>query len=69
MYSTYIPQRSDFIDQQQINFKEPILFLPISVENSTDYRSKSYVLKLYGILTNGQKVTVNIKNIRVFLIY
>src|SRR5436190_4706639 len=66
MPTTYIPQRTDLINKCELNFKDPILFLPISVENSTDYRSKSYVLKLHGVLTNGQKVIVNIKNIKVF---
>jgi len=66
MFTTYIPTRSDLVEKQTIDFKQPILFIPVTVENSSDYRSGSYVLKLIGSLINGWKTNVVIKNIKVF---
>jgi DNA polymerase elongation subunit (family B) len=60
-----IPDRNDiieFYDSKPGQF----LFLPIDIEESLDYKTKKYVLRLHGILENGRKVRIDIHGIKVF---
>ena len=59
-----IPTRENFLnDNDLIDYKEPLLFLPIDVE---DLFFKEYKLKLSGILINGKKVIVYLSGIKIF---
>ncbi|CAG8793183.1 10817_t:CDS:1, partial [Acaulospora morrowiae] len=41
-------------------------FLPIDVDESTEYGTGEYILRLHGILTNGRKLRVDVCGIKPF---
>src|SRR2546421_12246634 len=65
-----IPTRNGLtaILQQSLSDKQPIYFMPNDVSDATEYvkNVSTYILRIYGTLTNGQKASVDITGIKPF---
>ena len=73
-----IPTRNDIISecdngltailQQSLSNNQPIYFMPNDVSDATEYvkNVSTYILRIYGTLTNGQEARVDITGIKPF---
>src|SRR6185436_14229519 len=60
-----IPLREDLIKSYDFE-TDHFNFLPITIQESVDYNTSEYVLRLHGILENRKKIRVDIYGIKVF---
>src|SRR3989344_1550026 len=77
-YIDGLPTRNDLINENDndisiriknsINVNKPVLFMPNDIIESVDYSEKYpiFILKIFGILEDGSKTEVNIRNVDVF---
>jgi DNA polymerase elongation subunit (family B) len=67
-YLPGVPTRNSFLGKTKIDLprNEPLLFIPVDVEDLPDYKNNTYTMRLTGFTEEGYKLCLIVENIDVF---